>query len=283
MSGQGSVGKSLVSSLLAVALRREGYRVGVLDADIVGPSIPGMFFPDGALPGSSSVVAVPAVSRTGIKVMSISMLLEKEDELIIWREPLISQTIRQFWVDVCWGALDYLVVDLLPGTSDAARTVMQSLPLSGVVLVTSPQAQAGAVVRKAAQLAQSLPLPVLGLIENLSYLVCPKTGKRYNLFGSDHAQETAAELQVPCLGCLPIDPRMARLCNEGRIEDYPAENIMPVTQHLVEEVLMVCNGLDIEDERQFRRCTMQTVVGLFQSDEDAQSATDRLKEAGLTD
>jgi Mrp family chromosome partitioning ATPase len=234
MSGKGGVGKSLVSGLLAVALRREGYQTGLLDADITGPSIPKMFFPNGARPGSSPMAILAAESRMGIKVMSINLLLESEDQAVIWRGPLIGRVIQQFWGDVLWGTLDYLVVDLPPGTSDASLTVMQSLPLSGIVLVTSPQDLAGMVVRKAAQMAQHMNVPVLGLIENMSYFVCPDTGKRYDIFGHSHAEAMAARLGVPFLGRLPIDPEIARLCDAGRIEDYPAEAFVPIAQRLAE-------------------------------------------------
>jgi len=233
MSGKGGVGKSLVSSLLAIALRREGHQVGVLDADITGPSIPKMFFPDRAQPGASPMAILPAESRTGIKVMSINLLLESEDQAVVWRGPLIGRTIQQFWGDVLWGTLDYLVVDLPPGTSDASLTVMQSLPLSGVVMVTSPQGLAGMVVRKAAQMAQIMKVPILGLVENMSYFVCPDTGKQYNLFGPSRAEEMAAWLGVPFLGRLPIDSEIARLCDIGRIEDYPADSFVPIARRLV--------------------------------------------------
>jgi Mrp family chromosome partitioning ATPase len=234
MSGKGGVGKSLVSGLLAVILRRKGYRVGILDADITGPSIPKMFFSGEARPATSPVALVPPKSRTGIAVMSINLLLEREDQAVIWRGPMISNAIRQFWGDVLWGTLDYLIVDLPPGTSDASLTVMQSLPMSGVVLVTSPQGLAGMVVRKAAQMAQRLNIPILGLVENMSYFVCPDTGKRHEIFGPSHAEETASKLGVPFLGRLPIDPEITRLCDEGRIEDYPAEAFIPVAERIVE-------------------------------------------------
>jgi ATP-binding protein involved in chromosome partitioning len=232
MSGKGGVGKSLVSGLLAVALRRQGERVGLLDADITGPSIPKMFFPHGARPGASPMAILPAESRTGIKVMSINLLLDKEDQAVIWRGPLISGAIQQFWGDVLWGELDYLIVDLPPGTSDAALTVMQALPLNGVVLVTSPQDLAGMVVRKAAQMAQHLGKPVLGLIENMSYFICPDTGKRYDVFGPSHAQKVADQLHVPLLGQLPIDPQIAELCDAGQIESYPADAFLPIAQQV---------------------------------------------------
>jgi ATP-binding protein involved in chromosome partitioning len=236
MSGKGGVGKSLVASLLAVALRREGHRVGILDADITGPSIPKMFFPDGARPGSSPHGILPAETQTGIKVMSINLLLDREDQAVIWRGPLISGAIKQFWGDVFWGHLDYLVVDLPPGTSDASLTVMQSLPLSGVVLVSSPQGLAGMVVRKAAQMAQQLAIPILGLVENMSYFVCPDSGQRYEIFGPSHSEEMAARLGVPLLGQLPIDPEIARLCDAGEIEGYPAQAFVAVARRLAERM-----------------------------------------------
>jgi Mrp family chromosome partitioning ATPase len=234
MSGKGGVGKSLVSGLLAVSLRRQGHTVGILDADITGPSIPKMFFSHGARPGASPVAILPAESQTGIKVMSINLLLESEDQAVVWRGPLIGGAIKQFWGDVLWGDMDYLIVDLPPGTSDASLTVMQSLPLSGVVLVTSPQDLAGMVVRKAAQMTQHLNVRVLGLIENMSFFTCPDTGKRYDIFGPSHAADVALRLGVPFLGRLPIDPEIATLCDAGQIESYPAETFIPIAQSLEE-------------------------------------------------
>jgi Mrp family chromosome partitioning ATPase len=234
MSGKGGVGKSLVSGLLTVALRRAGHQVGLLDADITGPSIPKMFFPNSTRPESSHEGILPAESRLGIKVMSINLLLPSEDQAVIWRGPLIGRAIQQFWGDVLWGALDYLVVDLPPGTADAPLTVMQSLPLSGVVLVTSPQDLAGMVVRKAAQMAQHMKVPVLGLVENMSYFVCPDTGKQHDIFGPSHAEEMASRLGVPFLGRLPIDPEIATLCDAGRLEDYPAEAFETIARRLAE-------------------------------------------------
>ena len=234
MSGKGGVGKSLVSGLLAVALRRAGHQVGLLDADITGPSIPKMFFPEIVRPESSPEGILPAESRLGIKVMSINLILPDEDQAVIWRGPLIGRAIQQFWVDVLWGALDYLVVDLPPGTSDAPLTVMQSLPLSGVVLVTSPQDLAGMVVHKAAQMAQHMKVPILGLVENMSYFVCPDTGKQYDIFGPSHAEKMAARLGAPFLGRLSIEPEIARLCDAGRLEDYPAEDFVPMAQRLAD-------------------------------------------------
>jgi ATP-binding protein involved in chromosome partitioning len=232
MSGKGGVGKSLVSGLLAMALRQEGHKVGILDADITGPSIPKMFFPDGAQLGMSPLGPVPPQSKTGIRVMSINLLLEQEDMAVIWRGPLVSGAIKQFWGDIFWGTLDYLVVDLPPGTSDASLTVMQSLPMSGIVLVSSPQDLAGMVVRKAANMARQMQTPILGLIENMSYFECPDSGKRYELFGPSHAEQTARRIGVPFLGRLPIDPEIARLCDAGRIEDYQGELFAPIAREV---------------------------------------------------
>ena len=236
MSGKGGVGKSLVSGLLAVALARQGHRVGILDADITGPSIPKMFFPDGAQLGMSPMGPMPPKSGGGISVMSINLLLEQEDMAVIWRGPLVSGAIKQFWGDIFWGKLDYMIVDLPPGTSDASLTVMQSLPMSGILLVTSPQGLAGMVVRKAARMAEQLQTPMLGLIENMSYFVCPDTGKRYDIFGPSHAEEVAAQIGIPFLGRLPIDPEIAELCDAGRVEEYGAEAFAPIAQDLAARV-----------------------------------------------
>jgi Mrp family chromosome partitioning ATPase len=234
LSGKGGVGKSLISGLLAIALRLSGYRVGLLDADITGSSIPKILFPKRVRLGASPVATLPSETRTGIKVMSINLLQKNEDQAIIWRGPLISRAIQQFWRDVRWNILDYLVVDLPPGTSDAALTVMQCLPLSGVVLVTSPQDLAGMVVRKTAQMARQLQVPILGLVENMSTFVCPDTGRQYNIFGPSKAEEMAASLDVTFLGRLPIDPKIAELCDVGRLEEYPVGKYAFIAKQLVE-------------------------------------------------
>lgn len=221
MSGKGGVGKSSVSALLAVALRRQGYRVGVLDADLTGPSIPKMFGLN-TPPTVSPLGIVPASTKTGIKVMSINLLLTSEDQAVIWRGPIISSAIKQFWSEVFWQTLDYMVVDLPPGTSDASLTVMQSIPLNGILMVTSPQDLAGMVVRKAAQMALQLQIPLLGLVENMSYALCPKCGERIQVFGRSQALETALQIRTPLLGRLPLDPDLSGLCDAGQIEDYPA-------------------------------------------------------------
>ena len=227
MSGKGGVGKSSVAALLAVALRREGKRVGVLDADITGPSIPKMFGLKEA-PRGSPLGLLPVETKTGIKAMSINLLLQHEDQAVIWRGPLIAGAIKQFWSEVFWRDLDYLIIDLPPGTSDASLTVMQSIPVSGVVLVTSPQDLAGMVVRKAAQMAVQLKIPILGLVENMSYIECPKCGEQIQVFGRSQALETSLQIGVSLLGRMPLDPELASLCDAGQIEDYAAQEFKEI-------------------------------------------------------
>ncbi len=235
MSGKGGVGKSSVAALLAVALRRQGKRVGVLDADITGPSIPRMFGLQGT-PPMGPVGIIPAETAEGIRVMSINLLLPTEDEAVIWRGPLISGAIKQFWGDVVWGDLDYLIVDLPPGTSDASLTVMQSMPLNGVVLVTSPQGLAGMVVRKAARMAAQLHVPIIGVVENMSYATCPNCGDRIDVFGPSRSEQMARRLNAPFLGRLPLDPELAERCDAGEIERYEAEAFLSIAEAVQERV-----------------------------------------------
>jgi len=235
MSGKGGVGKSSVAALLAVALRRQGHRVGVLDADITGPSIPKMFGLHDP-PPVGPVGIIPAETEEGIRVMSINLLLPAEDEAVIWRGPLISGAIQQFWGDVVWGDLDYLIVDLPPGTSDASLTVMQSMPLNGVVLVTSPQGLAGMVVRKAARMAEQLNIPIVGVVENMSYARCPNCGERIDIFGRSKSEQMAEQVDAPFLGRLPLDPALAERCDAGEIEAYPGEDFEPIAEQIKERV-----------------------------------------------
>jgi Mrp family chromosome partitioning ATPase len=217
MSGKGGVGKSLVTGLLATALAREGYQVGVLDADITGPSIPMLFGLHGLVePGP--VGLRPFQSRMGVKIISMNFLLESEDQPVIWRGPLVGKVITQLWGDVMWGELDYLLVDLPPGTSDASLTTMQSLPVDGIVMVTTPQSLASMVVRKAVHMAQAVKTPILGVVENMAYFVCPDTGKRHFIFGPSHTEEVTMTAGAPLLAQLPIDPQVAALCDAGQIE-----------------------------------------------------------------
>ena len=231
MSGKGGVGKSLIASLAAIALQRQGYEVGILDADITGPSIPKMF---GILarPAGSDTGILPVISRSGIEIMSINLLLPQEDDAVIWRGPLISNTIKQFWEDVLWGKLDYLVVDLPPGTADAPLTVLQSLPVSGVIIVFTPQDLTTMIVKKAVNMARKMDKPVLGVVENMSYLYIPEIDKRIELFGKSRGEEMAQSTGAPLLGQLPLDPELAKLCDQGDIERYDSEIINSFGQSL---------------------------------------------------
>lgn len=232
MSGKGGVGKSLITCLLAVALHRQGKEVGILDADITGPSIPKMLGVKGRLMGTETGI-MPVPSRSGIEVMSINLLLPDEDEAVIWRGPLIGRTITQFWEDVLWGQLDYLIVDLPPGTADAPLTVMQSLPVSGVIIVFTPQDLTNMVVRKAVKMAQRMEKPILGVVENMSYLYLPEIDKKVEIFGKSRAEEMAQAARAPLLAQLPIDPQLATLCDEGNIERYEND----ITRNLGEFIL----------------------------------------------
>ncbi|HEY8313684.1 MAG TPA: P-loop NTPase [Candidatus Baltobacteraceae bacterium] len=231
MSGKGGVGKSLVTALLAIGLRRRHLRVGILDGDITGPSIPKLFGlreplsieADPSAPkspqGQPQPLMVPAVSRSAIEVVSSNLLTDKEDTAMIWRGPILSGVIRQFYEQVLWSDLDVLLIDLPPGTSDAPLTVLQSLTVDGVVLVTMPQALATMIVRKAANLVHQLKKPILGVVENMSYFVAPDTGTKYEIFGPSYADRVAELAQAPVFARLPIDPNKARLADEGRIEE----------------------------------------------------------------
>ena len=232
VSGKGGVGKSSVSALLAVTLRKRGYQVGILDADITGPSIPKMLLQDNQHPHTSPMGIVPVETASGIKVMSINLLLADPNQAVIWRGPLIAGAIKQFWGDVYWGELDYLIIDLPPGTSDASLTVMQSLPLNGIILVTTPQSLAGMVVRKAASMAEQLSIPLLGIVENMSYAQC-KCGERLEVFGPSHAAELAAEMRVPLLARLPIDPAIAALGDNGALETYSGNGFAELVDRLL--------------------------------------------------
>lgn len=229
MSGKGGVGKSLVAGLLGIGLARQGNQVGILDADITGPSIPKMFGVSTRPMGSDKAI-LPVDTRSGIEIMSINLLLPQEDDAVIWRGPLLAKAIMQFWDDVLWGKLDYLVVDVPPGTADIPLTVMQSLPLTGVVIVSTPQDLASMVVRKAVHMAGNLNIPVLGVVENMSYLIVPETGNKLELFGKSKGEEMARQAGAPFLGQLPIDPELAHLCDEGEVERYNSEAFIALSQ-----------------------------------------------------
>jgi Mrp family chromosome partitioning ATPase len=225
MSGKGGVGKSLVSALTAIALKRQGYEVGILDADITGPSIPKMFGIT-ARPGGSDTGLLPVSSDTGIQLMSVNLLLPNQDDAVIWRGPLIGRAITQFWEETLWGKLDYLIVDLPPGTADAPLTVLQTLPVSGIIIVFTPQDLTAMVVRKAVDMAKQMKKNIIGVVENMSYLYVPEIDKKIELFGKSRGAEMAKSAGAPLLGTLPIDPELAVLCDEGKIEQYDSKSFV---------------------------------------------------------
>lgn len=214
VSGKGGVGKSFVTASLACAMHKAGYKVGILDADITGPSIPKMLGVHGTAFGTDEGI-IPLASKEGIPVMSINLLVEDEEQPVIWRGPVIAGAVKQFWTDVVWGELDYLFVDMPPGTGDVPLTVFQSLPLDGVVVVTSPQELVQMIVKKAYHMAEMMHVPVLGLVENFSYLECPDCGKKISVFGESHVDAVAAELGIPVFAKLPIDPSKAAAADAG--------------------------------------------------------------------
>ena len=224
MSGKGGVGKSSVTSLLGVSLRKKGYDVGILDADMGGSSIPKIFGINNEKSNISSRGIDPVSTSTGIKVMSLGFLLDKSDSPVIWRGPLISRTIKQFYTDVVWGDLDYLLIDLPPGTGDVPLTIMQSLPVNGIIVVSSPQDLVKIIVKKSVDMAKKMNVPVLGIVENMSYYLCPDCRKKVNIFGESNAEKAAKEMGIELITQVPIDPKLAQLCDEGKIEIYDEMN-----------------------------------------------------------
>ncbi len=218
MSGKGGVGKSLVTSSLAAKLKKKGYKVGILDADITGPSIPKMFGLNETANGDGNGL-YPVETSSGIKVMSVNLLLEDEEEPVIWRGPVISSVVKQFWSDVYWGELDYLLIDMPPGTGDVPLTVFQSIPVDGAIIVTSPQDLVRLIVKKAYNMVVKMDIPVMGIVENYSYIECPDCGKKIAVFGESKIDEIASEIGVEVLGKLPIVPAIAKLADEGRFDE----------------------------------------------------------------
>ena len=233
VSGKGGVGKSLVTSSLAVAMRRMGKRVGILDADITGPSIPTAFNLHERAVGSDAGIE-PCRTETGIEVMSLNLLVERETDPVVWRGPVIAGTVKQFWRDVVWGDLDYLFIDMPPGTGDVPLTVFQSLPVDGIIVVTSPQDLVSMIVTKAVNMANLMDIPVLGLVENYSYFTCPDCAKRHAIFGESHLDDVARELGLSVLARLPIDPNVATACDGGRIERFEPNYLTEVARRLEE-------------------------------------------------
>ena len=219
VSGKGGVGKSMVTSQLAVAVRREGYNVAVLDADITGPSIPKAFGIHGRAMAEGDAI-VPVTTATGIQLMSVNLLLEHETDPVIWRGPVIGGVVQQFWGDVLWNDVDYMFVDMPPGTGDVALNVFQTLPVDGVIIVASPQELVSMVVQKAVKMAQMMHIPIVGLVENMSYVQCPDCGRNLYIFGEGKTEEAAKEYGLPLLAKMPIDPQLAKLTDDGAIEQF---------------------------------------------------------------
>lgn len=231
VSGKGGVGKSMVTASLANMMAAKGYRVGILDADITGPSIPKMYGIHGPAQGDEEGI-FPILAENDIKIMSINLLMPDEEAPVIWRGPVISNMVKQFWTDVIWGELDYLFVDMPPGTGDVPLTVFQSLPIEGIVIVSSPQDLVQLIVKKAYNMAKSMNIPILGIVENYSYFKCPDCGKEISVFGESHIEEIAEGLGVKLLGKMPIDPQLAKLSDEGRFAEAQNENLDAAYQAL---------------------------------------------------
>ena len=229
VSGKGGVGKSMTSAMMAVSMRRKGYKVGVLDADITGPSIPKLFGVHGPAMGTEDGIN-PVESHTGIKIMSINLLLEDEEAPVVWRGPVIAGAVKQFWTDVYWGDIDYMFVDMPPGTGDVPLTVFQSLPIDGVILVTSPQSLVSMIVSKAVNMARMMNVPVYGFVENYSYFQCPDCGKRVEIFGKSRLDELALQFSLPVLARLPINPDIASLFDEGKMAQADVSAVLPAAE-----------------------------------------------------
>jgi Mrp family chromosome partitioning ATPase len=233
VSGKGGVGKSMVTSMLAVLMQRKGYKVGILDADITGPSIPKTFGINSRAM-QNEIGILPAETKTGIKLMSINLLLAEKEAPVLWRGPVIAGAVKQFWHDVVWGDLDYLFIDCPPGTGDVPLTVFQSIPLDGAVIVTSPQDLVSMIVKKAYNMADMMNIPVLGIVENMSYVVCPDCKKSFNIFGSG-SETVAEELNVPLLGKMPIDVSLAQMVDNGEFERFEGDYLLKAVEAIEEK------------------------------------------------
>lgn len=232
VSGKGGVGKSMVTSQLAVSLHRKGYRVGILDADITGPSIPTAFGLDTRAVGDGESI-FPELTPGGIKIISLNLLLENKGDPVVWRGSLLGGVVKQFWTDVRWGELDYLFIDMPPGTGDVPLTVFQSIPVDGIVVVTSPQDLVSLIVTKAVRMAEMMNKPILGVVENYSYFQCPNCGEKHYIFGKSNLEQVAAELQVKVLAQIPMDPAMAAAMDQGAMETMEHNYLEPVADAIL--------------------------------------------------
>jgi Mrp family chromosome partitioning ATPase len=231
VSGKGGVGKSLVTSMLAVAMNRRGHNTAVLDADITGPSIPKAFgITEKAV--ASELGMHPVKSKTGIDIMSINLLLEDATDPVVWRGPIIGNAVKQFWTDIIWHNIDYMFIDMPPGTGDVPLTVFQSIPVDGIIVVTSPQELVSMIVSKAVKMAEIMKIPIVGLVENMSYFACPDCGNKHSIFGESHIDQIALEHRLPVLAKLPIDPQISLACDKGQIEDLESFGLERVAELL---------------------------------------------------
>lgn len=231
VSGKGGVGKSLVTSMLAVTMNRKGYHTAILDADVTGPSIPKAFGIKQKAMGNEFGL-LPARSRTGIDIMSVNLLLENDTDPVVWRGPIIAGTVKQFWTDVIWENVDYMFIDMPPGTGDVPLTVFQSIAVDGIIVVTSPQELVSMIVSKAVKMAEIMRIPIIGLVENMSYFKCPDNGKEYQIFGDSHIEEIADKHNLKILAKLPIDPKISAACDKGMIELFDGNWLDPVSEVL---------------------------------------------------
>lgn len=237
VSGKGGVGKSLVTSMLAVAMNRKGYNSAILDADITGPSIPKAFGIKEKAVGSE-LGLYPVKSKTGIDIMSVNLLLADDTDPVVWRGPIIAGTVKQFWTDVIWNDVDYMFIDMPPGTGDVPLTVFQSIAVDGIIIVTSPQELVSMIVSKAVKMAEMMNIPIIGLVENMSYFKCPDNGKDYQIFGDSHIDEIADKHKLKVLAKLPIDPKISAACDKGMIELYDGgwlDTVVEILEKMKEE------------------------------------------------
>ena len=235
VSGKGGVGKSLVTSMLSVLTNRKGYNTAILDADLTGPSIPKIFGVKPGVDGTDDGI-IPPITKNGIELMSINLLLNEETAPVVWRGPVIANTVKQFWTDVIWDDVDYMYVDMPPGTGDVPLTVFQSLPIAGIIIVTSPQELVSMIVEKAVNMAALMNVPVLGLVENMSYLSCPDCGKKIEVFGKSHIEEVAKAHNLDVLARIPIDPEIAALCDAGELEKMDKDYLNSAVATILEKV-----------------------------------------------
>lgn len=227
VSGKGGVGKSLVTSLMAVNANKKGWKTAIMDGDITGPSIPKSFGVRQEVETAADGI-YPVQSKDGISIMSLNLLMENETDPVIWRGPVIAGTVKQFWTDVIWGDIDVMFIDMPPGTGDVPLTVFQSIPLDGIIIVTSPQELVGMIVEKAVNMAESMEIPVLGLVENMSYVTCPDCGKKIYVFGESHVEEIADKHGIGQVASIPMNPELARLCDNGQIEAYDGNELKDI-------------------------------------------------------